>query len=74
MRLLVSRAVPVYHGVTGVEVSLTATTVALPELQETGGNVGKGTTNAMENGRMLCAQVNGDGRIRTYLWFPSPED
>ena len=74
VRPLVSRAQPIYHGITGAEVSLTPSTAALPELAETIANVGKGTLYAVENGRMLCAQMNGDGRIRTYLWFSGPED
>ncbi|KAM5541351.1 hypothetical protein V8D89_004905 [Ganoderma adspersum] len=65
VRPLVSRAVPIYHGITGAEVSLARSTVALRELAETVANVRKGTMYAVENGWMFCAQVNSDGRIRT---------
>ena len=35
MRPLVSPAVPLYHGVTGAEISLAPETVKLPELRDT---------------------------------------
>lgn len=48
-------------------------TVALEELQDTLANVGKGTLYAVDNRRprMLCAQINREGRIRT-CGFPGP--
>ena len=70
----VSLAQPVHHSITGVEISLFPGIAALPEIAETIANVGRGTTYAMENRRILCAQVNCDGHIRTYLWFPGTED
>ncbi|KAI1783583.1 FAD/NAD(P)-binding domain-containing protein [Ganoderma leucocontextum] len=74
VRPLVSSAVPIYHGVTGAEISLAPETVKLPELKETVEMVGRGSMYAVENERMLGAQVNGDGRIRTYAWFRGPAD
>ena len=46
-------------------------TVALDELQETLANVGKGTLYAVDDRRMLCAQINREGCIRT-CGFPGP--
>ncbi|KAM5536890.1 hypothetical protein V8D89_009437 [Ganoderma adspersum] len=74
VRPLLSPAVPLYHGVTGAEISLAPETVRLPELQDTVEMVGRGSLYAVENERMLGAQVNGDGRIRTYAWFRGPAD
>ena len=74
VRPLVSPAVPLYHGVTGAEISLAPETVKLPELRDTVALVGQGSLYAVENERMLGAQLNGDGRIRTYAWFRGPAD
>ena len=73
VRALVSPATPEYLGVNGVEISLAPETTKLPELADTVANVGRGTTFAMQDSRMLGAQVNGDGRIRTYAWHRVPE-
>ncbi|PIL33915.1 hypothetical protein GSI_03622 [Ganoderma sinense ZZ0214-1] len=61
VRPLVSPAVPEFLG-----------TTKLPALAETVANVGKGTMMAMQDSHILGAQVNGDGRIRTYAWFRAP--
>ncbi|KAI1786984.1 FAD/NAD(P)-binding domain-containing protein [Ganoderma leucocontextum] len=74
VRTPLSKAMPIYHGVTGAEISLAPETTKLPELKETVENVGPGSMFAMDNNRLLGAQVNGDGRIRTYAWFRAPED
>ena len=74
VRPLLSKAQPVYHGVTGAEISLAPGTVQLPGLRETRENVGRGSMWAVDDQRILGAQVNGDGRIRTYAWFRGPED
>ncbi|PIL34824.1 hypothetical protein GSI_02611 [Ganoderma sinense ZZ0214-1] len=55
------------------DISLAPETTKLPALAETVANVGKGTMFAMEDSRILGAQVNGDGRIRTYAWLRAPE-
>ncbi|KAM5543263.1 hypothetical protein V8D89_003137 [Ganoderma adspersum] len=74
VRPLVSPAVPEFLGVNGAEISLTPETTKLPALAETVANVGKGGMMALQDARMLGAQVNGDGRIRTYAWLRAPED
>ncbi|TBU34199.1 oxidoreductase [Dichomitus squalens] len=61
VRPLVSSAVPIYHGVAGVEISIPPEDTKKPELQDTVNMV-------------FGSQVNGDGRLRTYAWFPGPED
>ncbi|PIL25447.1 hypothetical protein GSI_13337 [Ganoderma sinense ZZ0214-1] len=73
VRALVSPAAPEYLGVNGVEISLAPETTSLPALAETLENVGSGTMFAMQDSRMFGAQVNGDGRIRTYAWLRAPE-
>ncbi|PIL33925.1 hypothetical protein GSI_03632 [Ganoderma sinense ZZ0214-1] len=72
VRPLVSPAVPEFLGVNGAEISLAPETTQLPALAETVANVGKGTMMAMQDSHILGAQVNGDGRIRTYAWFRAP--
>ncbi|KAI1786983.1 FAD/NAD(P)-binding domain-containing protein [Ganoderma leucocontextum] len=74
VRTPLSKAMPIYHGVTGAEISLAPDTVKLPALKETVENVGPGSMFAVEHERILGAQVNGDGRIRVYAWFHGPED
>ncbi|PIL33921.1 hypothetical protein GSI_03628 [Ganoderma sinense ZZ0214-1] len=72
VRPLVSPAVPEFLGVNGAEISLAPETTQRPALAETVANVGKGTMMAMQDSHILGAQVNGDGRIRTYAWFRAP--
>ncbi|PIL35000.1 hypothetical protein GSI_02787 [Ganoderma sinense ZZ0214-1] len=74
VRPLVTSVVPIYHGVTGAEISLAPETVKLPELRETVEMVGRGSMWAVDKQRMLGAQINGSGRIRTYVWFLGPAD
>ncbi|KAI1786988.1 FAD/NAD(P)-binding domain-containing protein [Ganoderma leucocontextum] len=74
VRPLLSKATPIYHGITGAEISLAPETTKLPELKETIENVGPGSMFALDHERLLGAQVNGDGRIRTYTLFRAPED
>ena len=74
VRPLVSPAVPEFLGVNGVEISLAPETTTLPVLAETVANVGSGAMMAMQDSRILGAQLNGDGRIRTYAWFRAPAD
>ncbi|KAM5543284.1 hypothetical protein V8D89_003158 [Ganoderma adspersum] len=74
VRPLVSPATPEFLGVNGAEISLTPETTKLPALAETIAHVGKGAMMAMQDSRMLGAQVNGDGRIRTYAWLRAPAD
>ncbi|PIL34859.1 hypothetical protein GSI_02646 [Ganoderma sinense ZZ0214-1] len=72
VRPLLSPATPQFLGVNGAEISLASSTTKLPALAETIANVGQGTMMAMEDSRMLGAQVNGDGRIRTYAFLHAP--
>ena len=72
VRPLLSGATPQFLGVTGTEISLAPETIKLPALVETVSNVGQGTMMAMADARMLGAQVNGDGRIRTYAFLRAP--
>ena len=74
VRPLVSSAVPIYHGVTGAEISIAPEDTKKPELQDLVGMVGAGSMGVMGSCKVLAAQRNGDGRIRVYLWFPGPED
>ncbi|KAI1785316.1 monooxygenase [Ganoderma leucocontextum] len=73
VRALVSPETPAFLGVNGAEVSLAPETTKLPELAETIANVGKGGMFGMQDSRLLCAQVNGDGRIRTYVFLREAE-
>ncbi|PIL34877.1 hypothetical protein GSI_02664 [Ganoderma sinense ZZ0214-1] len=73
VRPLLSPAIPQFLGVNGAEISLAPAATKLPALAETIANVGQGTMMAMEDSRMLGAQVNGDGRIRTYAFLRAPE-
>ncbi|TBU42642.1 monooxygenase [Dichomitus squalens] len=74
VRPLLSPATPIYTGVNGVEISLAPETTKLPELQETVANIGKGMMMALQDSRMLGSQVNGDGRIRTYVYLRESAD
>ncbi len=72
VRPLLSPATPLFLGVNGAEVSLAPETTQLPALAETVAHVGNGTMMALQDSHMLGAQVNGDGRIRTYVFFRTP--
>ncbi|EJF58085.1 monooxygenase [Dichomitus squalens LYAD-421 SS1] len=74
VRPLLSPATPIYTGVNGVEISLAPETTKLPELQETVANIGKGMMMALQDSCMLGSQVNGDGRIRTYVYLRESAD
>ncbi|KAJ7766379.1 hypothetical protein DFH07DRAFT_881387 [Mycena maculata] len=67
VRPLLSSAVPTYAGVTGAEISLAPGSA--PDLAE---KVGKGGRMALDDGKSLLSQYNGDGRVRTYAWFKHP--
>ncbi|KAH9848581.1 monooxygenase FAD-binding protein [Lenzites betulinus] len=68
IRPLLSPAVPLYHGVTGAEISLPPSVVALPENRDINEGVGKGTCLLAQDGKIFTLQRNGDGRIRVYAW------
>ena len=74
VRPLVSRAVPIYHGVACAELSIAPEVTKRPELKETIAFLGEGSLYAFGSNQMLTSQLNGDGRIRTYLMFRRPAD
>ncbi|RPD57245.1 FAD/NAD(P)-binding domain-containing protein [Lentinus tigrinus ALCF2SS1-7] len=74
VRPLVSPATPFYTGVNGVEISLAPAVASSPELKDVMDAVGKGTMFALQDAKMLASQLNGDGRIRTYIWFSGPAE
>ena len=73
VRPLVSPATPIYHGVSFVEVTLMPDVAKKPELAEAIALVGTGSLYAMGRGQTFTAQLNGDGRIRVYTLFATPE-
>ncbi|OJT05184.1 hypothetical protein TRAPUB_4009 [Trametes pubescens] len=74
LRPLLSTAKPLYHGVTGAEVSLTPSVVALPKNHDISEGVGQGTCFAAEDSKMLGFQRNRNGRIRAYTWHRNTID
>ncbi|TBU61779.1 FAD/NAD(P)-binding domain-containing protein [Dichomitus squalens] len=74
VRPLVSAAVPTYTGVTGAEISIAPEDTKKPELQDAVELVGRGSMFSWGPEKMFGSQLNGDGRIRTYAWFPAPTD
>ncbi|KAH9917123.1 monooxygenase FAD-binding protein [Epithele typhae] len=74
IRPLVTPAQCYYAGITGAEVVITPDVVDRPNMADARALVGNGTACAMQDGKMLIAQRNSDGRVRTYAWFRGPED
>ncbi|TBU28116.1 FAD/NAD(P)-binding domain-containing protein [Dichomitus squalens] len=74
VRPLVSPAVPLYHGITGAEVSISPELTKRPELEDAVELLGDGSLYALGKNQMITSQLNGDGRIRTYLMFRRPAD
>ena len=74
VRPFVSSAVPIYHGVNGVEISIAPEDTKRPELEEAVKMVGAGSMWCFGEGKVLGSQLNGDGRLRTYAWFPGPAE
>ncbi|CDO75942.1 hypothetical protein BN946_scf184873.g31 [Trametes cinnabarina] len=72
VRPLVSPATPIYHDVTGAEISLAPEVAARPENRDISEAVGEGSCYAGENEKVLMFQRNGDGRIRAYAWHRGP--
>ncbi|KZV87030.1 FAD/NAD(P)-binding domain-containing protein [Exidia glandulosa HHB12029] len=66
VRPLVSDTQIEYTGIGGAEVSFGPDVgAAHPELMA---RIGNGSVMALDGGSMLGAQLNGDGRVRTYAW------
>ncbi|KAI0649626.1 monooxygenase FAD-binding protein [Trametes meyenii] len=74
IRPLLSPATPIYHGVTGAEISLPAASAALPENSDIRDAVGRGTCFLAQENKVLTFQKNGDGRIRAYAWHRNTLD
>ncbi|KAI0807952.1 monooxygenase FAD-binding protein [Fomes fomentarius] len=72
VRALVSPITPTFSGRNGSEISLSPEVAASAEMQDVSEAVGQGTAAVMEGGKMFAFQRNGSGRIRAYLWHPSP--
>ncbi|KAI0737330.1 hypothetical protein C8Q80DRAFT_1276516 [Daedaleopsis nitida] len=56
------------------EISIAPEVVAQDDLKAIRELVGPGSFFALGSNKFLGAQMNGDGRIRTYAWFRGPED
>ncbi|OSC98646.1 monooxygenase FAD-binding protein [Trametes coccinea BRFM310] len=74
VRPLVSPATPIYHGVTGAEISLSPDVAALPENRDISDAVSEGSCYTGEDEKVLMFQRNGDGRIRAYAWHRNSLD
>lgn len=73
VRPLLSPATPIYHEVTGAEISLSPEVAASPEMADVGAAVGSGSCFMGHNNKVLGLQRNGDGRIRAYAWHRNPD-
>ncbi|MEV0194920.1 NAD(P)/FAD-dependent oxidoreductase [Nonomuraea sp. NPDC050691] len=71
VRPLVTDARPFHTGVNYVELGIPDVDHAHPELAAV---VGRGNYWVLGPGQCLSAQRNGDGRVRVYLGFRTPED
>ncbi|KAI0737351.1 FAD/NAD-P-binding domain-containing protein [Daedaleopsis nitida] len=74
VRPLVSPATPIYHGITGCEISIAPEVAARPDMKDIADVVGNGMAGVLGDGKNFACQRNGDGRIRAYAWFRGPED
>ncbi|RPD60397.1 FAD/NAD-P-binding domain-containing protein [Lentinus tigrinus ALCF2SS1-6] len=74
IRPLVSPATPIYHDITGAEISIAPAVAALPENADIVDNIGLGSCYCLEGGQTFFSQRNGDGRIRTYALHRGPLD
>ncbi|KAI0324213.1 FAD/NAD-P-binding domain-containing protein [Cubamyces sp. BRFM 1775] len=72
IRPLLSSATPLYHGVTGPEISIPPDVAALPENSDINDAIGLGSMYASEGKKLFFTQRNGDGRIRAYVWHCAP--
>ncbi|KAI0737323.1 hypothetical protein C8Q80DRAFT_328592 [Daedaleopsis nitida] len=74
VRPLVAPATPIYAGITGAEISIAPEVVAQDDLKAIRELVGQGSFFSLGSNKFLGAQMNGDGRIRTYAWFHGSKD
>jgi 2-polyprenyl-6-methoxyphenol hydroxylase-like FAD-dependent oxidoreductase len=73
IRPLVSPAKLAYTGHGGAEISLTPEVAAAPEHTDLAEAVGQGHSFILGECKALIPQRNGDGRVRTYAFFPADE-
>ncbi|RDX43890.1 monooxygenase FAD-binding protein [Lentinus brumalis] len=73
VRPLLSPATPIYHEVTGVEISVAPEVAASPDMADVRAAVGSGSCSLGQENKALVLQRNGDGRIRAYAWQRSPD-
>lgn len=71
IRKIVSDAIPVYTGVSMVEVCLANADIDHPAASKL---VGNGSLYALNNNKALMCQRNGDGSIRVYISMRIPEN
>ncbi|RPD58782.1 FAD/NAD-P-binding domain-containing protein [Lentinus tigrinus ALCF2SS1-7] len=74
VRPLLSPAAPIYHDITGAEISVAPSVAALPENADILEAIGLGSCYCAQDGKMFICQRNGDGRIRVYAWHRGPLD
>ncbi|TFK79977.1 monooxygenase FAD-binding protein [Polyporus arcularius HHB13444] len=68
VRPLLSPATPIYHEVTGAEISISPEVAASPDMADVSAAVGSGSCFMGQDNKVLGLQRNGDGRIRAYAW------
>ena len=71
---LLSSATPQYTCVNGAEISLLPEVASSADMVDGRGLVGPGTLAALTDRAMIFSQVNGDGRVRAYMWHAAHED
>ncbi|KAI0363765.1 monooxygenase FAD-binding protein [Pilatotrama ljubarskyi] len=74
VRPLLSSATPIYHGVSGAELSLAPDIVSSPANHDINEAVGSGSCGLAQDGKFIVFQRNGDGRIRANAWQHHPVD
>ena len=74
IRPLVSTSTPIYHDVTGAEISVAPAVAALSSNADISDGVGHGSSFCIQDGKAFISQRNGDGRIRTYAFHRGPLD
>lgn len=71
LRPLVSNEVPEYSGISMIEVSILKAKDYFPDIVELNG---PGSVFALDDAKGMLSQMNGDGKIRTYLSFKAPKE
>ncbi|RPD57244.1 monooxygenase FAD-binding protein, partial [Lentinus tigrinus ALCF2SS1-6] len=73
VRPLVSPISPIYHEVSGVEISITPELAACTAMSDIREAVGQGSCFLSQDRKIMALQRNGDGRIRAYAWHHSSD-